>query len=310
MPIKQFLHNIKNSFESKNWSERPTSLNIEMTAACDARCIHCPRQEMDRPATPMNFELFRKVVDEAAEMKIPELCPNGFGELLVLKDLEKYFEYVRSKKHRFKIHVNTNGNRFFKEQRDIFFKYEIDSINICLDGATHETMELVRPRLKPAQIEENIKNFFAERKSKGMSKPVMRLGFVVIPQNEHECQQFLAKWEGKADKVGLDGYSNRIDSVDEEINVEDNGFQSSSSCVLPFNTLNVWANGKAVLCCNDWNEEYVVGDANTEHLRDIWLGEPLKKVRDAHKVGCGSDIDICKKCNWWQAPEKGQKLWS
>ena len=228
MAIKQYLHTLKNTWESKRWSSRPTSLNIEITAACDARCIHCPRQEMDRPKTNMDFELFKKIVDEAAELKIPEICPNGFGELLVVKDLEKYFKYIRSKDHKFKINVNTNGNRFFKEQRELFFKYEVDSINMCLDGATHETMSLVRPRLNPAQIEENIHDFFRERKEKGLSRPVVRLGYVVIPQNEHECQQFLDKWNGVADKVGLDGYSNRADSVDEEINVEKNNHCSKS----------------------------------------------------------------------------------
>jgi radical SAM protein with 4Fe4S-binding SPASM domain len=309
MSIKETLHNIKQSFESSKWRERPQSLNIEVTAACDARCIHCPRQEMDRPKTPMNFELFKKVIDEAAEMKIPELCPNGFGELLVLKDLEKYIAYMRSTKHRFRILVNTNGNRFFKEQREIFFKYEVDHVNICLDGATHETMEKVRPKLNAPQIEDNILSFYKEREEKGVKKPQMRLGFVVIPQNEHECQDFLKKWEGKVDKVGLDGFSNRIDSVDEDISIDDDAFKGAKACVLPFNTLNVWANGSCVLCCNDWNEDYVVGNASDMHLRDIWHSQELNKVRQAHFKGCGSDIEICKKCNWWQAPEKSQKLW-
>jgi sulfatase maturation enzyme AslB (radical SAM superfamily) len=310
--IKDAAMYFVNKVESSKWPKRPRALNIEMTSICDAKCIHCPRAEMDRKMEPMNWELFTKIIDQAAELKIPNICPNGYGETLTMKDMEKYLAYIRSKKHRFHININTNGNRMTQEKRDIFIKYDVDLLNICLDGATHETMAKVRPKLDPAKIEENIHALIKEKKEKGSKHPKIRLGYVPIPENVHETDAFMKKWEGIPDYLGIDGFSNRAE--DDEIAravaaTMPEPTSKPSACSLPFDTMNVWTNGEVVLCCNDWNSKNVCGNMNSSDLKDIWLGEEFSKVRKAHMNGCGSDIEICKQCNWWQKPNKGVKLW-
>lgn len=301
------LNYVKNKVKSHFWSERPESLNIELTSICDAKCIHCPRQEMERKMKPMDMDLFKKIIDEAAELKVPTICPNGYGELLTLKNLPDYLGYIRSKKHKFFIAINTNGHQFTEEKRKMFFDYKVDYMNVCLDGATHETMALIREKLNPEKIENNLLALFEERKNLGVSYPKVRLGYIKIPQNKHEEQDFLKKWRGVADMVGLDGYSNRLDSLKDKIGEIE--YDLRDTCILPFNTLNIWSDGNCVICCNDWNEELVVGNIVTERLIDIWHGEPLKKIRSAHFKGCGKDIDVCSKCNYWQLKQPGQTLW-
>jgi radical SAM protein with 4Fe4S-binding SPASM domain len=79
--------------------------------------------------------------------------------------------------------------------------------------------------------------------------------------------------------------------------------------VLPFRELNVYSDGKAVLCCDDWNEEYVVGDLNTQSLGEIWRGEALTRARKAHLESRGADLSVCAKCNLWRDPGPA-KLWA
>jgi MoaA/NifB/PqqE/SkfB family radical SAM enzyme len=64
--LKHGSETIKEGIEAQFWPSRPQSLNIEVTAICDSKCIHCPREAMDRPMRPMSEELFRKIVDQAA----------------------------------------------------------------------------------------------------------------------------------------------------------------------------------------------------------------------------------------------------
>src|SRR5882672_11354223 len=112
-PALQALDLVKNGMESLAWPRRPQALNFEITAQCDARCIHCPRHEMDRSQRPMNFELFARMIDEAAAMGVPLLYPNGFGEILTMRDsmVDQYLGYIRSKQHRFEVALNSNGFR-------------------------------------------------------------------------------------------------------------------------------------------------------------------------------------------------------
>lgn len=297
---------VKAGLDSRRWAFRPQAVNFEITAACDARCIHCPRNRMDRPMKPMAFELFKKMVDEAAALKVPELIPNGYGELLMLPELSKYLEYISAQSHKFRISINTNGNRMFDDKIELFFKHNIYLLNIIIDGATKETAESIRINLSTEQIERNIHRLLALRRERNLKFPKIRVGMVVLPQNEHEVQQFIDKWTGVADYVGMSGFSNRLGGVSAPALHPGEMVQT---CVLPFKELNIWADGKVVLCCQDWNEEHVVGDLNTESLLAIWQGALLKHARKLHRQGQGCELAICNKCNSWRKPTPGLHLW-
>src|ERR1700722_17769066 len=139
--VRSAYHAASNHLDSRAWPARPHSINVELTAICDARCIHCPREDMDRSQRPMDLALFKRLVDEAAEMQVPELCPNGFGELLTLRNLGEYLGYIREKKHPFNILINSNGYRLDDEKIEMFLDHRVDFLNITIDGATAETFE-------------------------------------------------------------------------------------------------------------------------------------------------------------------------
>lgn len=308
--FKQGSETIKEGIESQYWPLRPQSLNIEITAICDSKCVHCPREAMDRPMRPMPEDLFRRIVDQAAEMKIPEICPNGFGEIMTLKSIESHLAYIRSKSHRFRIVMNTNGFRMSGEKLESLLRHEVDLLNICIDGATKAVAEAVRVNLKLDSIEENILTLMRMRRERGLERPKIRVGMVVIPQNEHEVGAFAEKWRGKVDFVGVDPYSNRAGSLDGKFAEAKAPSQAAGgTCLLPFRELNIWADGKAALCCNDWNAEHVVGDANVESLQTIWRGMGLTAARESHAKGNGASLPICQACNYWKAPRPLTRLW-
>ncbi len=302
------MASLKDRLTSSLWPTRPHSINLEITSICDSKCIHCPRDQMDRPMRAMNMEIFRKLIDQAADLKVPELCPNGFGEIMTVKDIDPYFDYINSKEHKFRIIINTNAFRMTKEKIEKLIKHKVYLLNICIDGATKETAESIRVQLKLDQIEENIHRLMNIRQERNIDYPRVRVGMVVIPQNAHEVDAFIEKWKGKVDFLGVDGYSNRAGSLTEKFGGEQ-VFEGGGACVLPFKELNVWSDGKAVICCNDWNEEHVIGDLNVSSLQEIWHGDAAKKVRVAHFERKGNSIEICAKCNYWKTPSWGSKLW-
>ena len=264
---------------------------------------------MDRPMRPMPEELFRRIVDQAAAMKIPEICPNGFGEVMTLKSIENHLSYIRSKSHRFRIVMNTNGFRMSGEKLESLLRHEVDLLNICIDGATKEVAEAVRVNLKLDAIEENILTLMRLRRERNLSLPKIRVGMVIIPQNQHEVDAFVGKWKGKVDYIGVDPYSNRAGSLDGKFSDTKTESVGGGTCLLPFRELNIWADGKAVLCCNDWNAEHVVGDANVSSLHEIWHGKLLMAARESHSRKMGDELKICKACNYWKKPRPLTRLW-
>lgn len=76
-------------------------------------------------------------------------------------------------------------------------------------------------------------------------------------------------------------------------------YQKFVKCFYPSQALAVDAEGKVILCCNDYHGEYQFGDLSTESLVDIWNKENFKKVRKETKKG-NFNLDICKKCTGQQ----------
>lgn len=299
---------------SHQWPRRPETLGFEITAACDARCIHCPREDMDRPMKAMPMPLFRRMIDDAARLGIPYLSPNGYGEIctIPIPALTEYLEYIAASRFRFKIALNTNGYRMNEERAALFLKY-VHAINITIDGATKETAEAIRLKLKFDVIEDNIKRLLAMRKAAGQSRPKVRVSMVAMPQTIPEIPAFMARWKGIADLVGIGAFSNRLESVDDAWKDPTGALPESHStakqCVLPFRDLHVWSDGTAVICCEDWNAVDPVGNLNTQTIEEVWTGPAMQRVRAAHRARRGETVPLCATCNVWREPSAGARLW-
>lgn len=206
-----------------------------------------------------------------------------------MKNLGDYLDYVRERSHQFKISINTNGSQLNDEKIELITSHKVDLLNICIDGATKETAKAVRLGLKFDKIESNVHRLLNFRRKSGRKYPQVRVAMVLIDQNRHEAEMFLKRWRGVADYVGLSGFSNRAGSLSDS-SVPVSAGTGTTSCVYPFSTLNIWADGKAVLCCNDWNEEYVVGDLNRQTLHEVWHGPEVTNARRLHIQKRGAEL--------------------
>src|SRR5262249_488623 len=231
-------------------------LTFEITAACDAKCIHCPRLDMDRPMRVMPMDLFRRMIDQAAELQIPDLCPNGYGEICTIpaKSLAGYLDYISLKHPRSRLIVNTNGNRMDEEPTSLLVKHGVHLVNVSIDGATAETAESIRVGLDFDQIEANIKRLIAIRNAAGARRPKVRVAMVAMPQTIPEREPFFERWRGIADYVGMGAFSSRLTSVADSVTrpglplIPQEAYthhRKASACRLPFSELIIWSDGKA-----------------------------------------------------------------
>ena len=70
----------------------------------------------------------------------------------------------------------------------------------------------------------------------------------------------------------------------------------SEFCQFPWSSMSILCDGRVVPCCNDYDGELVLGDANEQTLKEIWNGEPYKMLREnhAHKPNfkCSKECDM------------------
>jgi hypothetical protein len=59
--------------------------------------------------------------------------------------------------------------------------------------------------------------------------------------------------------------------------------------------------GQAVLCCNDWRFEVVMGDTATATLRDIWTNARYQMYRQ-HLQQKNRALTLCATCDYLAEP--------
>jgi len=69
-------------------------------------------------------------------------------------------------------------------------------------------------------------------------------------------------------------------------------------CVKPFRQINITYDGRAILCCQDWQFTQVLGDAKRETLLDIWTNEFYDKIRNELKNYNRANNLLCAKCDF------------
>lgn len=276
---------------------RPLHVGIEVTAACNARCIMCPRHEMDRAMRPMPFELFTRIVDGCAALGVPEVALNGYGEIFTLRRdaYRRYIDYCRRRAPDMRVVINTNAFEMDEACARYLVEAGVWAVHTNLDGATAETFEHIRQYLTLARCEENLLRLVAIRRELGRTRPQVRVGIIEMPENRHELGMFAEKWRGKVDVVAVDGIVNRMGDAGFAFHMD-----QGRPCFELWTKLHVWADGRAVLCCEDWNATHVVGDVATQSVAEIWQGARLGEARRRHLEGSASALPMCAGCSYWR----------
>jgi sulfatase maturation enzyme AslB (radical SAM superfamily) len=272
----------------------PIRLNIEVTSICNAKCIMCPRHLMDRKMEIMPFEMYSKILREAKKLGIKELVLNGYGELFTAKvEYKKIISHALDIIPDAKIIINTNASLMNEEVSKFLIEKRVHDVHVDIDGATKETFEKIRENLKYEAVAGNVRKLIELRKASGKSRPRVRVGIIRQKENEHEIKAFYDQWIGVADYFGVDFLVSRGGSIPVyEAPV------TGKPCWLLWSELNIWSDGSAVLCCDDWNAHEIMGNIKTQTISEIWTGAKFQKYRDKHLSGEAKDISLCSKCNW------------
>lgn len=283
----------------------PQQLVIETTAGCNQRCIFCGRTYIERPKKTMSDAIYRKIVKEVAEVSpYTEVWPTFMGESLLLGDLIfDWLEYTREVGCQ-KITLNTNGTRLDSKVISRILEGNIDRFIISCDAHTPETHAIVRPLAKGLSrgglddIYAGALQLIEEKKSRGLSKPILEMQFSIFEENESESEDFRQFWLEKGAIVKVRPkvhWSGKVQGGEESIR-----FNDRIPCLWSLETMAIHWNGNIVMCAIDCDGKYVAGNAEMQTLQEVWNG-PLKWIRELHMRQRFRELpDICRTCPDWQ----------
>ena len=273
----------------------PKIVQIESTNICNAKCVFCPRDEMARKQGVMDMALFRKVVDECAELGIEHVRMHNYGEPFVDRALVEKVRYAKARGIP-QVGMISNGSLITEAAARGMIEAGLDAINISVDASGKEVFERTRVGLKYDKVIANVERLLALRHEAGKRRPKLILSFV-RQGNSADEQAFIEHWRRRADKIHVTDLHNWAGTLNQQSNV-------TYPCYRPWLTFTALWDGRVSLCCADFDGRTILGDLRTATIREIWNSEPYRAVSRAHLDHGGPEI--CQSCD---LPKKDSPLW-
>ena len=283
----------------------PLFLHLDMNQNCNYKCPHCiigHQKEVDEyyEGEPLNFDDFKKIVDEGSEYGCPSLSPQGNNEPFLIKDLHKYIYYAHQKGF-IDIMLNNNGSALTPERSQQILDSGLTRIRFSFDAFTPGTYSKVRVGSLPLdRVIRNVETFL-ELKEKGNYKlPVVGVSFCKMKQNEHEVEDFIKFWQPKVDLISIQKFmpptTNKEKYKKYYASDQYNELPVTEfKCVQPFQRF-VFRNEFMYPCCVSFNKDLKLGSIKDTKIYDAWHSPKMNEIRELHKSGKFYEMKTCKDC--------------
>lgn len=157
---------------------------VEVSNRCNLRCIMCQAKRTNSKDAYMNYELFKKIIDELCDSGLKIITIGSIAEPTMNKDIEEMLKYIQQKKIITELITNLSlplGDDLIATIR------KLDKVTISIDGATKETYEKIRVG---ASFEKTISNLRKISSSKKEDQ-IITINYVIQKENYREVPKMI-----------------------------------------------------------------------------------------------------------------------
>lgn len=275
--------------------DHPPYLLIEPVSTCNLRCGFCFQTDKSFTKKPymgvMNFELFKKVCDDADNIGVGAITIGSRGEPSLHKDIAKMISYLGTKRNIYEKKFITNATFLNEKLIESLLKNDINIIQISADHYLKKDYEELRLNSNFEKIVKNVDNLFLARKKKyPNSKSEIRVSGVDARKNL-DREKFREFWIKRSDHVSAGMPVERWNTYENDLHPELN-----KPCELLWNRMYIWFDGKANPCDSDYKSYLSYGNANDDDIKEIWNSKKIQEIRRNHLNNKRSEINPCNKC--------------
>ncbi len=272
----------------------PGHVDIEISSVCNLSCPMCytTTGEFKENVSKrfMDFDLFKKIVDQCAENGVYSIRISLRGEAFLHKDVIEMIAYAKNTGIK-EVASLTNLYSLTPEKFDAAMKAGLGWLTISFDGL-NEQYESIRKPAKFNEMYERVKEFKRIKDRHGSIKPVIKIQ-TLWPAIKDDPLAYYKAFDPYVDNIAsnpLIDYLNNDDAT--QIEYED-GFV----CPVLYQRLVIASDGGVLLCINDEMGKNIIGDANIDSLKKVWHGELITKARQLHLKDNGfMEMQCCREC--------------
>ena len=273
----------------------PPYVLIEPVSTCNLRCPFCFQMDKSFTKKPymgvIDFEFFKKVVDQADELETGAITLASRGEPTMHKKFIQMLEYMNKKENIFEIKINTNATFLTEEKCHAIFKNNVTQIVVSSDHYIKEHYERLRLGSNFEKVVKNVDMLFNIRKEYyPESLTEIRISGIDNDRNL-DRKKFKDFWIKRCDHVSAAYPLERWDTYKNEVLTD-----LKDPCENLWDRMYVWFDGKVNPCDADYKSYLSYGSANEYNLKELWNGKIISNMRNIHLNNNRDKLNPCDRC--------------
>lgn len=278
----------------------PRVVEIQTTTACNAGCKVCPHPEVygGQPSSKMSIDLFRSILEQCRDHQDGlRICPYLNAEPFLDRRMPEFVATINEILPRAEVEISTNLSVLTNQLRERLSGTRIDDLRLSVFGFQQGTHQLLMPGLKFDRVRSNLDSLATDKEFRAVARSIsiVMLDHPLLAQEEvEEARDYCRENGWNLHYWGVLDRSKNVADVDNGV-----WLNAVSGCEQnrPTERLHVRADGRVILCCQDWRDEVVLGDLSKETLLDLWNGPSYLDIRDSIASGRpGAAPDLCRRC--------------
>jgi len=299
-PGDSLLMRLRNRLTRRPIPEFPRTIQIQTFTGCNADCIFCPYGESyeTQPKGKMPIDLFRRIIDEAAEHGVRRISPYLMNEPLMDRDLFDKVRYINEKIPDCKVVVTSNGHFLTPPVVDKILELGdgIHELYVSFQGIDPEAYtKTMRGNMDFQRTLANVDHFLETQRSRGQERP--KLWITMVDTAVIDARQAVAYWRsgGRASKYTT--LENRGGNIrDAEAFSKTRTMAYYTTCTRLFKQAYIMFNGDMVLCCVDYSRKQVLGNITGSSVAEVWNGPTVTEIRRRYLAHEFDRLPLCGDC--------------
>jgi radical SAM protein with 4Fe4S-binding SPASM domain len=244
----------------------------------------------------MDFELFKKIIDDAALSGMKRIHLYLHGEPMLHPRIIDMIGYIKLKD--LAMHLTTNGVPFSTEKIIAILNSGVSSADhfiFSMLGNSKDVHEKIMKRVSHQKVLNNINEFLALREKYHVNGPVIETMFYPMPENQHEIEMYRKNWQRIVDHArtatsisySFSDYKREAKTI----------VHRQKTCRLLWERLTVFWNGDVTICAHDVDGDWIIGNLAEKSIKEISKSEQLLYVKKTHLQKQFTQFPFCSECD-------------
>jgi radical SAM protein with 4Fe4S-binding SPASM domain len=292
----------------------PFVLFVDPSSICNLKCRFCSNTRI-KNKNIMNFDLFKKIIDDLKEFDKPLKVLRLYkeGEPLLNKKFPDMVRYAKSSQLIQNIDTTTNGTLLNPKLSKEILDAGLSRINISVNGMSDKQyLEFTGTKIDLEKYINNIRNFYDIREENGYKCDIC-IKTTGDFLKEEEKIRFYDTFGDYADILNIENYmdcwplfnvEDHLKDIDKDFKINQNrGIYNQlidgdgvAICPYIYYSITINSDGSISLCFLDWDHKSLIGDIKKQGLKEIWNGNLLHNYQIQNISGNRKENIICRDC--------------